>query len=50
LHAAAEIPINPSVIHTSNLRVSNPVASMATVNRAWGITKARRAGEKAAKN
>ena len=42
LHAAAEIRINATVIHSSNLRRVNPVASMATVKRAWDITKARR--------
>jgi hypothetical protein len=42
LHAAREIPINAPVIHSANLRRSNPVASMATVKGAWSITKARR--------
>jgi len=41
LHAPAGIHINATVIHSSNLRRVNPVASMATVKRAWGITKAR---------
>jgi hypothetical protein len=50
LRAAAEIRINATVIHSSNLRRVNPVASMATVKRAWWITKARREEESAEKN
>jgi len=49
LRGRAEIRINATVIHSSNLRRVSPVASMATVKRAWWITKARREEESAGK-
>jgi hypothetical protein len=42
LHGTAEILINASVIHSANLRRSNPVAYMASVKGAWTIIEARR--------
>jgi len=49
LHVAAEIRINATVIHSSNLRRVSPVAPMAMGKRAWWITKARREEEPAGK-
>jgi hypothetical protein len=41
LHAAGQIRINATVIHSSTLRRANSVAKMASVKGAWRITRAR---------